>query len=227
MNPAQGRFDAILFDLDDTLIDESQATTIAVQAWSKHVGVPGDLKRWQAVQLDWFGRFERSETDYMGQRIGRIRDYLGQPDLEARRALELIEEYFTFYTAATTAFPDAAAALERAHKHSALVGIFTNGSAELQLPKIIQAGLQYPWLELFTATDLGVPKPQAGAYGEVTGRVAKQLKVPSPRILMVGDNLRNDVLAPLDAGWEAVFLNRGTPTDAPVRQVQSFDELVF
>lgn len=227
MNAGQGHFDAILFDLDDTLIDESRATEIAVQSWSEHRGIPADLQRWKAIQLEWFGRFERSETDYMGQRVGRIRDYLNQQDLEPQRALELIEEYFTFYTAATTAFDDAAPALRRARATGALVGVFTNGSTQLQLPKIIQAKLDYPWLELFTATDLGTPKPQAAVYELVAECVATQLGVSAPRILMVGDNLRNDVLAPLAAGWEAVYLHRGTPSAQGVREVQSLDELEF
>ncbi|MCQ9370432.1 HAD family hydrolase [Corynebacterium sp. 35RC1] len=214
---------AILFDLDDTLIDSAHAAHAGAIAWHQEIGAPGtpNPERWRSIEIAWYKRFERGETTYLGQRIGRVREYLNAPDLPEEEALELLQRFYPHYLAATTAFPDAPSALERARHTGATVGIFTNGGFEMQFSKMEHAGIAHPWLKVFAAVELGHPKPQPQAYTKVAQLLG------TSNITMVGDNLENDVLAPLQAGWQAVYLQRpgAPPAPAGVVGVGTLDEL--
>ena len=49
---------AILFDLDDTLIDHTSAAHNAAAAWARELGLPGDqTDRWFAIERQHFAAY--------------------------------------------------------------------------------------------------------------------------------------------------------------------------
>lgn len=215
-------YQTILFDLDGTLLEETTASSIALEKWSNDIGEPVDVQRWLDIEHQWFLAYERGETTHEGQRYGRIREYLRRPELTDDEARELMEQFFVYYIAASKAYPDAHAALTMALGSSAKVGILTNGAAELQSSKMRAAKLWDDRLVMLAAKELGVVKPNPECYDLV-------LQLVDGPVIMIGDNLINDVTAPIAAGMDAIYLNRhGTPTantDFPV--ISSLDELIW
>ncbi len=53
------KYRTILFDLDGTLLEETTASTIALQKWSKQLGLPADIDRWLAIEHKWFLAYEK------------------------------------------------------------------------------------------------------------------------------------------------------------------------
>lgn len=78
--------------------------------------------------------------------------------------------------------------------------------------------------EVFCFRDLGLRKSDARFWDAVVARLA----VPRAQLLMVGDDLENDVLAPRRAGIASVWFNRKeapTPSGVIVPTIERLDQL--
>ena len=54
---------ALLFDLDDTLLDHTGAARDAVDQWCRELGLPeGQHARFAAIERTWFSAYERGEA---------------------------------------------------------------------------------------------------------------------------------------------------------------------
>ena len=70
---------ALLFDLDDTLLDHTGAARDAVDQWCRELGLPeGQHARFAAIERTWFSAYERGEVTHHGQRAARCREFLGR-----------------------------------------------------------------------------------------------------------------------------------------------------
>lgn len=82
---------ALLFDLDDTLLDHTGAARDAVDQWCRELGLPeGQHARFAAIERTWFSAYERGEVTHQGQRAARCREFLSREmnDAEALAAYD-------------------------------------------------------------------------------------------------------------------------------------------
>ena len=218
-------YEAILFDLDGTLLEETTASVIALEKWAEELSVPADPDRWLTIESRWFLAYERGETTHIGQRHGRIRDYLNQPELTDSQADRLMKQFYVHYVAATSAYPDAQPALAAALRSPAKVGILTNDAAELQTAKMRVANLWDDRIIMLAAKELGAVKPNRECYD----LALDILNVAGSTTILIGDNIINDVTAAITAGLDAIYLNRHNApvetADFPV--IQSLNQLVW
>lgn len=209
---------AVLFDLDDTLMDHVSAMHAGLDEWCAELGVAqGQHARFSAIERKWFSAYERGEVTHQGQRIERCREFLGQA-LDDAASLAAYDGYLAAYQRNWRAFPDALPALRRALAAGLNVGILTNGAREMQEGKLRAGGLNLPEVQLIATVDLGIPKPQAAAYHEG----CRVLRSEPAHTLMVGDSLANDVEGARAAGLQAVYLQRDGSGE-----ISSLDELSF
>ena len=209
---------AILFDLDDTLMDHTFAMRAGVDQWCQQLGLPtGQQERFARLERKWFAAYERGEVSHNGQRIARCREFLSR-DLSEQEALEIYAGYLAAYRRNWRAFPDSQAALTRAMEAGLRVGVLTNGSHKMQAAKLHAGGLDLPEVVLISTVDLGSPKPQRAAY--LAG--CSLLGVVPAKTLMVGDSLANDVEGARSAGLQALYLQRDGSGD-----IASLNELSY
>lgn len=235
------RPDAILFDLDGTLLDHDGAVRAALDVWLPTLsGAATSSSAWttehhDAVVAAWFDaetrhftRWRTGEVSFAEQRRARLRDVLpvaGQADAVGASDDELdalFSGYLAAYEGSWRLFDDVIPALESLQHSGFRLAMLTNGTEEQQGSKVERTGLG-PWLEtVFTAEGLGVAKPSADAF-----RLScEALDVAPDRILYVGDNPVVDVRGALDAGLGAVHLDRpGTNVVDPAQRIRSLTEL--
>jgi HAD superfamily hydrolase (TIGR01549 family) len=86
-----------------------------------------------------------------------------------------------------------------------LVGIITNGPVQHQFNKISSLGLTscVSREHIFISDEVGVAKPNKQLFHHVAQKVNL---IPS-EILYIGDSWPNDVVAPMEAGWQAIWYN--------------------
>ncbi len=204
--------EAVLFDLDDTLLDYSTARDRGIRAWVLEVdAIPhaGDAVRvWRELEERHFRRYSSGEVTFDEQRRARLREFW--PHL-SRAADDELDRAFAGYIAHTEAawapVPGAVeTVLELAGRLT--VGVLTNGRAELQARKLQVLGLAE--VPLFASSELPAPKPDVRAYEAA----CSELGVTPSRTVMVGDDLVNDVEGALYAGLRSVWLFRPSPAGA-------------
>lgn len=214
---------AVIFDLDDTLVDHTSAADEAAVSWAHALGVddPHPHARWAEVGAVHYARYQRRELTFAEQRRQRVRDFLGR-DLDDASADAHFADYLARYEAGWRAFDDAAPALRRVRAAGLGVGVLTNGDATQQRSKAERLGLTPDIDVLVASSDLPAGKPDAGAFLHTT----RLLGVAPDDALMVGDSLPHDVHGALSAGLQATLLDRRDNHPAvDVRRIRSLDAI--
>ena len=225
---------ALLLDLDDTLVDHRGAADRGLRAWLTGMGLaqsPAELEdhveRWFVLEARHYERAQRRELTYTEQRRVRIRAFLPGWDLaDDALADDVFAGFLGCYQAAWRAFDDAAAVIDRARRAGLAVGILTNGDETIQTDKLRRTGLLRDDVPVFASSALPAAKPDPRAYLTACDR----LGVAPAATLMVGDSLRHDVVGAQRAGLQARLLDRHGRYDGPqpgaeVRTVRSLAEV--
>lgn len=209
--------EAVLFDLDDTLLDAGAAWRSGVDELVA-ARCPGtDPERavlaWAAAFPEWFEAYLIGRISLEASRAGRIRDWAGALGVEVPQGQEQrwFDSYVTGYQRGWAPFPEVSAALAWLAASSGLpLGIVTNGDSVQQRQKVAALGLDGLVGVVVASADLGVPKPDAAPFRHA----AEALGVDPAACLMVGDRLEIDVVGALAAGMQAVWLRRPVSAEA-------------
>ncbi|HXH79945.1 HAD family hydrolase [Nocardioides sp.] len=216
---------AVFFDLDDTLVDQQKAASTAAIAWAADHGVTdqGVSRRWASISEANYERYSRRELTFDEQRRERVREFLNA-EVDDREADELFSGYLIKYEARWVSFDDAVPALGRAKEAGLTVAVLTNGDENHQRMKLQKLGLTDAVDVLVASSMLPAGKPDPRAFSHALEIVG----VGADAALMVGDSLEKDVRGALEAGLDAVLLDRdGAHSVADVRRIRSLDELIF
>ncbi|MCM4083098.1 HAD family hydrolase [Paractinoplanes hotanensis] len=214
--------DGVLFDVDDTLVDFSDATARALLA---HVGALGAgqtataaelIACWRALEREHFPRFLRGECSFTEQRRSRARAFcatfgltLGASDEETDA---WVGAYLEHCDAAFRAYDDARPALDDLRRAGYRVGAMSNSNHRYQDAKLRRTGLRDALEVLVCCDDAG---GRAKPDPEIFRTACAALGTAPQRTLYVGDHVDNDARAAVRAGLHGVWLARGDDTAAP------------
>jgi len=206
---AVSRLRAVIFDLDDTLLDTSYAMREALTHLEGQLPAfqhcqPGELfAAHQRVLLSldpevFAGRL--SGVQARAKRFGLLLCEYGDTQTSGEETAQL---YRQAYRAAFREVAGAALVMERLRARGLRIGVLTNYLREVQLESLEAIALSAHVDALVTVSD-APPKPDARAYAAVLDA----LGVRPDEAIMVGDSWENDVLGAQRAGLRAVWLNR-------------------
>ncbi|MEU9989542.1 HAD family hydrolase [Streptomyces sp. NPDC048045] len=203
---------AVVWDVDDTLFDYTSADREGMRAHLAAEGLLGGydtpeeaLGRWRETTDRQWARFSAGEISFEGQRRDRVRVFLGQ-ELTDAEADAWFRRYITHYEAAWSLFPDVLPALDAlaaSHRHAVL----SNSSLTVQEHKLRTLGLRDRFESVLCAAELGVSKPQAGAFLAA----CEALGLPPAQVAYVGDHPEVDGRGAAEAGLVSVWIDRGGP----------------
>ena len=214
--PAPDAIEAILFDLDDTLVDargswragfaeaiaELHARSPALQALGSPTEIyDGWFRRYseEAHRAAGFGEWQSSFTSEAFERL--VADHLGpDPALVAR----LVARYQAATPGHLAIFPDAEPLLERLGARYPL-GLISNGPGELQRPKIEKFDLERHFEFVVVSGEFGVRKPDPAIFTAAL----EALGVSPGGAVFIGDNPRDDIAGACASGLAAIWVNRG------------------
>jgi len=193
-------FDAVIFDLDGTLIRRTQDTAALYEQTFEQVGVdpfaaPEEL--WAVLDGP---PDPDDEVGYLGAGFARLAAQHG------RRvdAIALAERFVEGVDNTQVVFRDEAeAALEVARETAGATAVLTNGPEYRQTDKIGAVGLAERVDTVVYAGDMPRRKPHAAPF-EAT---LSTLGVPAEQALYVGDSLGYDVAGAHNAGLAAAYLD--------------------
>jgi len=212
-------FDAVLFDLDGTLVRRTQDTATLYERTFERVGVepfaaPEEL--WAVLEGP---PDPADEVGYLGAGFARLAAQHG------RRvdAIALAEAFVEGVDNTRVAFRDDGAAALDAACETAATAVLTNGPEARQADKVGAVGLAERVDCVVYAGDMPRRKPHAAPF-EAT---LSSLGVPPDRALYVGDSLSYDVAGAHNAGLAAAYLDDGDGPDpySPEYVLESLGDL--
>lgn len=215
--------EAVVLDLDGTLIDHRTAAREALQAtfadWYPGLDLdPHKLEETWSRGLDrHLPRYLSGELTFPQTRRARMRDFaaeFGLSDLnDDARADAVFGDYSRRYARNWKPFPDAGPAIAALRAAGFALAVFSNGDRRQQEAKLAVLKLSDP-LPLYLPADVGAAKPDPRAFQGV----CTALGVPPSRCVYVGDELEKDAVGAHRAGLTGVWLHRDhqpTPSGAP------------
>jgi FMN phosphatase YigB (HAD superfamily) len=184
--PPAGRVQAVVFDVGETLLDESRV-------WSEWAG--------------WLGVSDLTLAGALGATIAR-----GQDHVEALRIVKPGFDLGAERRARAAAgvpdelrpgdlYPDALPCITALRRMGLVVGAAGNTGVEVERFLRASCGVE----AVASSAGLGVAKPAPGFFDAVAQLVGFEPR----RIAYVGDRIDNDVLPALEAGMMAVHIRRG------------------
>lgn len=196
-------YDAVLFDLDDTLVDFSLCEQAALRAGLRSIAhafdvdgawaelyaafVPHSRHHWQEgtrTGVPWIEIPPRAFEGFLAAQ--------GQDASQAEAAARAYSEHF-----ADNAFPhDGAIAAIRRLEGQKPIGLISNGIGILQRGRLRSLGLERSFDPLLISEEIGIRKPDRRIFEMAIAR----FELARDRILFVGDSITDDLVGSKDAG---------------------------
>lgn len=201
-------FDAVLFDLDDTLLDGEAAWQSGIARLIRrrcpHIQPMAARSAWDTAFEQHFPRYLAGEMTFTECQAARMRSWAGLVGvpLPDRAALDWFADYLAGYSAGWTAFADVAPCL--AALAGLQRGVVTNGDSVQQRDKIAALGLTGAFAVVVASGDIGIAKPDPRIFRHA----AQELATVPERCAFVGDRRDTDAAAAAAVGMKGVWLNR-------------------
>jgi putative hydrolase of the HAD superfamily len=199
---------AIIFDLDDTLVDDRRAANFAFRALYEgikdRVGISMEEARekWDYCLANHYAKYLNGEITFREQRRCRIRDILGNRETSDIEADEIFTIYLSEYEKNIELFDDVLPFL-KSHRHFKM-GIITNGDLIQQRKKVNSTGLDGFIEVVMVSGDSGFKKPDPAIFE----KTCDMLTCSPGECWFIGDHFEYDFLGSSRAGMKPVMLDR-------------------
>ena len=195
----------ILFDIDDTLLDDSGAISAGVTVLHGALGLSNPIHEftalWRQSQERHFAAYLAGQTTFQEQRRARIREVAGRPLSDADTD-QLFRTYLTGYESAWGLFTDALPCLDQLCGYR--LGVLTNGDAAQQRNKLQRTGILSRFECVVISSECGAAKPSREIFRYACGLLGVEVS----DVIYVGDRFDLDAQAARDAGLVGVWLDR-------------------
>ena len=211
-------YDAVLFDLDGTLVSEREGverSRAAVAALVRDHGHDvSDAQYSHAAQqaIDEALAANHGSWPATFSRLEAIRRALHAIDVPVDLAQPCEQVYKRERMANLALLPDARAILDRVQARGPL-GLISNGNSDEQREKIRRCALTGYFDPLIISDDLGISKPEPAIFE----RALTAIGVPAQRAVYIGNSFANDVEGGAAVGLDTIWLNErggGIPANA-------------
>jgi HAD superfamily hydrolase (TIGR01549 family) len=201
---------AIFFDLDDTLHDHlypfSKAFKDTFPNLYEYMDVTSLYKKFRDFSDLLWKQYSSRQLTLEELRIARIvmaLEYF-QKGITNEQASRFQAQY-ELNSGSLQLFAEVPKLINEIKAQGTLVGIITNGPVQHQFNKINSLGLTsfVSRDHIFISDEVGVAKPNK----QIFQHVAQKVNMIPSEILYIGDSWPNDVVAPMEAGWKAIWYN--------------------
>ena len=197
------RYKAILFDVDDTLLDFQAGNRNAVNQLMDELGYhdPDRYDQYEAINLKCWKELEAGQLTQNQLKVARFVRFFdrypvpGDPRWAAERFVELLGQQSILLPHALEVVEQIAARLP--------VAIVTNGITDIQRSRLALSPLKDYVTEVVISEEVGVSKPHPGIFAIALDR----LGVKAGEALVVGDGVNSDIRGANNAGIDACWVN--------------------
>jgi len=206
------KIDAVLFDLDDTLHDDTAAYQNAAQEVAREVAAEHGIDALAlkaAYVSEAEGFWHRLTADQLKTKLANVRARMWgaalltvglKDDALAERSAN---NYNLYRKKHLMLFPGARDVLRRLRDRGMKLGLLTNGFSETHREKIALLQIGELFDAIFIADEVGMLKPDPLLFAHA----CRAMGVSPMHAAMVGDRYDRDIRGALEAGIYTVWLN--------------------
>lgn len=224
------KYDLLLFDADDTLLDFKKSEDISFQLILEKNGITENIKslheKYKEINnLLWSQHAEGLVSkDFL--KVERFRKLLDENELTADPH-QLCDDYLETLPSQVFLIEGALELLQSLHGKIPLV-IVTNGIGVVQHKRLTNSGLK-PFIELMVVSEeCGYSKPDKRIFNHTFDLM--QTKLDSSKVLMIGDKLETDILGAnnmlIDSCWFNPEQMKNKTSITPTYEIQNILELI-
>ncbi|GLC89183.1 YjjG family noncanonical pyrimidine nucleotidase [Lysinibacillus piscis] len=221
------KYETLLFDVDDTLLDFDLAENAALQQLfqQEHIdATPAMITRYKEINEAMWRSFERGEVSKEALHNTRFAVALKEFGLEVDGPY--FEEVFQHYLQEAHHYVDGAyETIEMLANHYELY-IVSNGKTTTQNKRLASADLAPYFKDIFISEQTGYQKPMPDFFNYVFQRIDNFKR---EKTLIVGDSLTSDVkgglLAGIDTCWFNIHNITNTSDIKPHYEIKKLQEL--
>ena len=200
------RYELILFDADNTLLDYDRASAQALRrALARHrlpVPFPELLARYRRINNGYWKQLEEGRIDPETLKTARFADLLAEIGTVGD-AVALSHDYLAALAQTAHLVPHARHAVVTCRQR-ARTAVLTNGLSTVQRPRLRAAGLDPLFEAVIVSEEVGLAKPDPRFFQHALDH----LRTPaSLRVLMVGDNPETDIQGADRVGLATCWFN--------------------
>lgn len=226
---------AVIFDLDNTLMDFEACVSQSLCEVRAHHGVYLDNDMaWDEFQIrhgehsyqHWMNHVNGTGSpDIMDVVVNTFRDALCSRYADQHE--QMGKTYWEYFCRISVFEAGAEQLLSQLHGHTKL-GLISNGVGAAQRGRLENGGILHVFDSLLVSDEVGIRKPDPAIF-ELS---LHQLGLQREDVLFVGDSMTDDFAGAVNAGIDFCFYNRAqvpVTTSAgqrPHRMIHSLDELL-
>jgi putative hydrolase of the HAD superfamily len=188
---------AVLFDLDETLLDRTQSLTRFVQAQYQRFfphchHIPPGAFRQRFVELDAHGTVWKDKV---------YQQLLAEQKFAGVGWEELLNDYVDHFADSCVGFPHLHTMLDALAVRGYRLGIVTNGRSPFQERNIAALGIRHYFGAVLVSEAERVRKPDP----EIFLRAAARLQARVDEVVFIGDNPQADIAGAQRCGMKAIW----------------------
>lgn len=208
---------AIIFDLDNTLIDRQRAFKEMLER-KLPLFVPNEKKHQIPKMIQDILAWDANGTV---SRLKCFHQFLVEYDIDTITAEELDQSWANESGSTAYLFDDVTETLKELKKKYKLA-LLSNGNPKSQRRKLATINIDDFFEYILISGEFSVNKPDPLIFKHV----AKQLSVPCERCVYIGDNYEVDILGAKSAGMQAIYINRFNQSYTDTLSINSIHELL-
>lgn len=214
-------FKAILFDLDNTILDRTRTFGQFTNAFINHY--VGHVETTQEI----FDRIIDLDQDGYKDKHELFSELLDELPWKVRpEHVELMDFYAEQYVKNAVLMDGALEVITHLRK-TYKTGLITNGKTNIQYGKIDQLGIRENFDLILVSEEVGIKKPDPRIYELALNK----LHIQPEECLFIGDHPVNDVEGAVKAGIPAIWMKVNQPwrdhiSAKPLHAIQHLNELL-
>lgn len=187
-----GRFDTILWDVDQTLLDFKKSESYAIRYCFQKFGKEAadeTVTLYSAINEHFWKRIEKGEIDKKDaliQRFYQLFQQIGEKDIDAAD----FQKEYADALGSVYYYQDDSYELVKKLKQKYRQYLVTNGVTHTQLKKLRLSGFDRLVDGIFVSEQLGVPKPQKEFFEKCFAMIPEFCR---EKTVIVGDSLSSDM----------------------------------
>ncbi len=201
------RYDTVLWDIDNTLLDFQAAQRRGIMEGLKLFGrqaFDAQIAVYDRINQKYWEMLERGEVTKKELELARFREFfaaIGAEEIDAERFNDHYKNALAQEPVLIEGAQDICAALQKMGVRQYAV---TNGDPFIQRNKIELSGLNRYFDEIFISEELGFVKPKKEFFIKATERIVHYC---AEQTIIIGDSLTSDMRGGVNAGIDRCWYN--------------------